>query len=308
MHPYLFELKLPWGGTFRAASYGFMVLIGFLLCLWLIQRRGRRMGLDPAALFDSTVVALFGGLLGSRAFYVIDNWDQFSGHLWQIVRLDKGGLAFFGGLIGGGLALLVMILRKRLPVRETLGVAASLVPLGHAFGRMGCFLNGCCYGKLTQSWAGVAFPRVLDGEGNIIGSPAYLDQLQRGLVSLSDTHALPVHPTQLYELAYNLVFFALLSYLLPRRRRAGDTAWVYAILYGSARFINEFFRVEPRYAALGGLTIWQALSLAAVAFGGVMLLISRNKPPEPLPTPWEPQEGKALTAGNAEKAEKVNKN
>ena len=92
MHPYLFQLNLPWGGTFKAASYGFMILIGFLLCLWLVQRRGRRMGMDPTAIFDATIVGLFGGIIGARIFYVLDNWSQFSGDLWQIVRLDRGGL------------------------------------------------------------------------------------------------------------------------------------------------------------------------------------------------------------------------
>jgi phosphatidylglycerol:prolipoprotein diacylglycerol transferase len=234
MHPYLFELHLPWGGTFRAASYGFMILIGFLLCLWLLQRRGRRMGL---------------------------------------VRLDRGGMAFFGGLIGGGLTLLFMVYRKRLPLRETLGVTASLVPLGHAWGRVGCFMNGCCYGRVTHSWLGVQFPA---------GSPAYQDQLPQHPELAALGHSLPVLPTELFAIAYNLAIFAVLSWMLPRRRRAGDTAWLYLILYGSARFTNEFFRIEPRYAALGGLTLWQALCLAAVVFGIVMLVISLSKQPEPV--------------------------
>ena len=295
MHPYLFELHMPWGGTFRAASYGFMILLGFLLCLWLLQRRGRRMGLNPTALFDSAVAGLFGGIIGARIFYVIDNWSVYAADPIQIIRLDRGGLAFFGGLIGGGLAFLCMLYRKRLPVRQTLGVAASLVPLGHAFGRMGCFLNGCCYGKVTTSWAGVEFPA---------GSPAYMDQLPKHPELAALGHSLPVYPTQLFELTYNLIFFAILSWMLPRRRRAGDTGWLYLVLYGSARFGNEFFRIEPRYAALGGLTLWQALCLAAVAFGIVMLVRSMRLPPEPLPVPWVAEEGKALTTEGTEGTEK----
>jgi phosphatidylglycerol:prolipoprotein diacylglycerol transferase len=289
MHPYLFQLNLPWGGTFKAASYGFMILIGFLLCLWLVQRRGRRMGMDPTAIFDATIVGLFGGIIGARIFYVLDNWSQFSGDLWQIVRLDRGGLAFFGGLVGGLLGMLLMVRKRRLPLRESLGVVASLMPLGHAFGRVGCFLNGCCYGTVTHGWTGVVFPRFVDKDGFVTGSPAYIGQFNQGLLTIADTHSLPVHPTQLYEVGYNLIFFALLSWMLPRRRRAGDTAWAYLILYGTARFVNEFFRADnPRYPAMGGLTIFQALCIAAVVFGIVMLARSLSRAPEPIPIPWEP--------------------
>ncbi len=110
MHPYLFKLHLPWGGTFRAASYGFMILLGFLLCLWLLQRRGKRMGLNPTALFDSAVAGLFGGIIGARIFYVVDNWSLYSKNPVEIIMLNHGGMAFFGGLIGGGLAMLFMLI------------------------------------------------------------------------------------------------------------------------------------------------------------------------------------------------------
>ncbi len=273
MHRYLFEIPLPGGGTFRLPAYGFMILVGFLVCLWLLQRRGRRMGLNPLALFDLAVWVLLGGLAGARIFYVIHHWSDFSDRLWHVFFLWEGGLAFFGGLIGGGLGLVMLVLSRRkppvrlraLPLRRTLDVTASLGPLGHAFGRVGCFLNGCCYGKPTDAWVGVKFP-----------------ELPR-----------PVHPTQLYAVGYNLVIFALLSYLLPRRRRPGEVAWLYLVLYGTARYINEFFRGDPDtrpLPELGGLTVFQVLCLGAVLFGLVMLVLSRRKPPVPLPEPWTPPE------------------
>lgn len=263
MHPYLFEIPLPGGGTFRLPSYGFMILIGFLVCLYLLQRRGRRMGLDPTVLFDVAVWTLLGGLAGARVFYVLHHWADYAGRLWHVFFLWEGGLAFFGALIGGVLGLLAGLWWKRLPFRRTLDVTASLVPLGHAFGRIGCFLNGCCYGKPTDAWVGVKFPGLPEA----------------------------VHPTQLYAVGYNLIIFALLSYLLPRRRRPGEVAWLYPVFYGTARYFNEFFRGDTQaISALGGLTVFQALCLAAVAFGVVMLALSRRKPPVPLPEPWTPPE------------------
>ncbi|MGD2175142.1 MAG: prolipoprotein diacylglyceryl transferase [Candidatus Brocadiaceae bacterium] len=291
MHPYLFKIPLPGGHRFPVASYGSMILVGFLVCLWLFQRRGRRMGLDPTALFDVAVYGLLGGVAGARLFYVVQHWAYFAEEPLHILFLHEGGLAFFGGLIGGAAGLLGGLVAKGLPLRATLDVAASLVPLGHAFGRMGCFLNGCCFGKVTHSWLGVRFPRIVAENGTISGSPVFLHHLSEGLVAATDAHSLPVHPTQLYAVAYNLAIFGVLSYLLPRRRRPGQVAWLYLILYGTARCGNEFLRADtaPR-AALGGLTLFQAIAIAGVTFGLIMFLDTVRRPRVPVPEPWRPPE------------------
>ncbi len=292
MHPYLIQWDLPGGlGTFRLPSYGTMIALGFLVCLYLLQRRARRTGLDPLALFDAVVWALMGGLVGARLFYVLHHWHQFAPDPLRVFALWHGGLTFYGGVIGGALGLLVQLRRKGLPLRPTLDVCASLLPLGHAFGRVGCFLNGCCYGEVTDCWVGVRFPRIVDGAGEIVGSLAYLDHLRRGLVTASQERSLPVHPTQLYEVALELAIFALLGYWLTRRRRAGDVAWAYPVLYGAGRFVYEFFRgdTEP-IPALGGLTLFQVVSIGLVAFGVAMLARSRTLPPEPVAEPYEASE------------------
>ncbi|MFO7955961.1 MAG: prolipoprotein diacylglyceryl transferase [Candidatus Brocadiia bacterium] len=292
MHPYLVRIPLPGGGSFPVASYGFMILVGFLLCLWLLQRRGARMGLDPVALFDVAVAGLLGGIVGARIFYVVQHWELFASEPVRILFLHEGGLSFFGGLIGGALGLMAGIRKKRLPLVPALDVAAGLVPLGHAFGRIGCFLNGCCFGERTDLWLGMRFPRVVDEAGHIVGSPPFLHHLQQGLVTASDTYSLPVHPTQLYAVGYNLAIFAFLTWVLRRRRRPGEVAWLYPILYGTARYGNELLRGDTvPQPWLGGMTIWQALSLAAVAFGLVMFFNSLRRPPVPTPGPWEPPKG-----------------
>ncbi len=297
MHPYLFDIPLPGGHVFPIRSYGLMIVIGFMACLWLVQRRGRRMGLDPTALFDVAVMGLLCGIVGARLFYVFDNWASFAGHPIDIIRIDQGGLAFFGGLMGGAVGLLGGLWAKGLRIRPTLDVVASLIPLGHAFGRVGCFLNGCCFGKVTQSWVGVRFPRIVNSSGDILGSEPYLHQLRTGAIDGSQAWSLPVYPTQLFEVGYELIFFGILSYVLFRRRRAGDVAWLYMVLYGVARFTNEFFRADtPPSAALGGLTIFQALSVAGVAFAAIMLIDSARRPAQPLPEPWTPAPAKAAPA------------
>ncbi len=285
MHQYLLKIPLPWGGVFRLPSYGFMILCGFLVCLWLFQRRGRRVGLNPAALFDIALISLLCGIVGARIFFVIYDWSDFAGQPWRVLYVWQGGLVFFGGLVGGLAGMIVSIRVRGLPVWTTLDVAGSLMPLAHAFGRTGCFLNGCCFGKVTSSWVGVAFPRVLDESGAVAGCPVFSHHLGQGLVTASQTHSLPVHPTQLYAVAYNLAIFGALSLLLPRRRRPGDVGWFYIVLYCTARFTNELFRGDTGPVAwLGGLTIFQGIALAGVALGLVMLVRSFRLPPEPAPS------------------------
>jgi phosphatidylglycerol:prolipoprotein diacylglycerol transferase len=322
MHPYLFELPLPWGATLRPASYGLMIAVGFLVSLWLLQRRGRRMGLDPEALFDMATVALLGGIVGARLFYVVHHWSEFSESPLSVLAFWRGGLAFYGGVMGGSAGLFGVVWWRRLPLRRTLDVAASLLPLGHAFGRVGCFLNGCCFGEVTDLWLGLRFPRVVNRAGEIIGSPVYqahrfvgwtfeqaeqiratfsaafVKEFQEATVLAADRYvldpardwSLPIHPTQLYEVGYELAIFALLSFVLVRRRRRpGEVAWLYGIGYGTARFLNEFLRADTRpLEALGGLTIFQAASIAMVALGVGLLLEGLRRPPEPLPEPWQP--------------------
>lgn len=288
MHPYLFDIPLPGERTIRVPSYGFMILCGFLVCLWLVRRRGRRMGLDPVAVFDLVIVTLISGIVGARLFYVVDNWEFFRDELWQIPSIWKGGLVFHGGLMGGAAGLLASIWKKKLPLRTALDVVTSLIPLGHAFGRTGCFLNGCCFGKVTAAWTGIRFPRVLDAAGGIVRGNPFAHHFESGLVNAAQHWSLPVHPTQLYAVGYNLAIFAVLSYLLRRRWRAGEVAWFYGMFYGTARFVNEFFRVTERVPELGGLTVFQAISFAMVIIGFVMFLDGRRRPYQPLPEPWRP--------------------
>ena len=288
MHPYLLEIPLPWGGHFRIASYGVMIVCGFLTCLYLMRGRARRMGLNPTAMFDAAVFALMGGIVGARVFFVLHHWSEYAERPLDIIRLDLGGLTFYGGLIGGATGLLLTVWTRRLPLLRTLDVGASLVSLGHAFGRVGCFLNGCCFGEVTDSWTGVRFPRILNDAGEIIGSIPYRAHMDRGLLTAAAERSLSVHPTQLYEVCYELAFFFILSYALTRRRREGDVAWLYAALYGCGRFVNEFFRADhARLAGVGGLTSFQVMSLGLAVAGVVMLIRSRRRPSQPMPEPFE---------------------
>lgn len=300
MHPF-FHIPVPFGdGTVTVPAYGSMIAVGFMVSLFLLVRRGPKMGLDPAALFDTAVSVLLAGVVGARIFYVVDNWNESFAAKWAdlatqgyhgigllfqrlvlLIAVWEGGLAFFGGFLAGVAMLAWSIHKRALPILPTLDTFASLVPLGHAFGRLGCFLNGCCYGAVTGSPLGVCFPA---------GSPAWSEQFGGVAMEARPPFSNPVHPTQLYEMAYNVAIFTLLTFMFYRRRRAGDVAWTYAICYGTARFINQFFRADVP-PIVGPFTIFHFISAGVALFGMVMLVRSLRKEPMPMPDPWvEPGE------------------
>ncbi len=214
--------------------YGVLVAAG----LWaayvhygrLARREGRPADWPSAIVFWAAV----GGLIGARLAYVIANWPQFTGNWREIPRIDHGGMIFYGGLAGGALALWAYAVRHGVPWRIFADFVLTGLPLGHAFGRVGCFLNGCCYG--------VPFPA--------LSGPWFAGRL----------------PVQLFESAGNLALYALLIRLRGRMPFEGALLAAYAAGYGLLRFALEFLRGDPRQQ-WAGLTTAQWISLALLAAG-----------------------------------------
>jgi phosphatidylglycerol:prolipoprotein diacylglycerol transferase len=242
-------------GFLHLRTYGACMAVGFLLCWTLIERLSGRKDLSNCIL--SMMVA---GVVGARAAYVIEHWSsEFAARPQDIIRVDQGGLMFYGGLI---LAFVVFFAWCFIKKERPLALAdlfATVIPLGHACGRIGCFFYGCCYGKLSSSCVAVAFPR---------GSPAWYEQLNAGKIASSAMQSLPVLPTQLFEAAANLALFAALFFFFRRFRRG--TMALYLIGYAIIRFGMEYLRGDPR-AAVGPFSISQTISLALL-FAGLALL------------------------------------
>ncbi len=260
MYPHLFEFNTPWGGRITIASYGVMMMIGFLLSLYLLQRRAAKHGIAPEKIFNVAVAMVVFGVVGARVFYVIQFWNEggFAENPFRLLRVDQGGLVFYGGLFGGLAGAVAAMLRQKMPAARTFGLIASVGPLGHAFGRMGCFLNGCCHGRPTDSWIGMRFSR-LTTEGGLAGEWAGA-----------------VHPTQLYAVAYNLLIFAFLSWWLHRRGRPEELIGLYMVTYGIARFFNEFFRITEPVAM--GMSIAQVISIPLVVAGAAAMIHYLHRP------------------------------
>ena len=244
MHPILFHF-----GVFTFYSYGLMLALGFLAATTLAGRRASRVGLDPTRIQTLGGVALLAGIAGARAAYVLLNGPMFRSHPVEIFRLYHGGLVFYGGLAAGLLAGAAYLRRARLPLWKSVDLMIPPLVLAHAIGRIGCFLNGCCYGKPSMlPWA-VAFP----AEG------------------------IPRHPTQLYESGALVLLFFFLKGLERRNPQPGSIALTYGFGYGAWRLLIEFLRGDNPIVAFG-LTPFQWASIPLVFVCGWLLLNRARRP------------------------------
>jgi phosphatidylglycerol:prolipoprotein diacylglycerol transferase len=240
--PVLFRI-----GSLEITSFGVMVALGALAGLWVFRRELGRAGLPDAAL-DAAVYGLVGGLLGAKLLYVSEHLNEGS---FLSLFLDRGGMSWFGGFVGGLAAGYATIRVKRWPMMAVLAAATPALAIGQMLGRIGCFLVGDDYGSPTSLPWGVAFPR---------GLPPTTDR---------------VHPTQLYE----AIFLAAFAWVLIRWRRRGlsdrTVLGRYFVIAGAFRFLLEFVRVNTRVA--GPLTVAHFFALG-VALLGVVVLRSGNRP------------------------------
>ena len=255
MHPDLISI-----GFLHIKTYGACMALGFLAAWQVLSWLCRRAGRASDALTGLVTWMMVCGVVGARAAYVIEHWHQeFAAHPERIIRVDQGGLMFYGGLI---LAIGVFLLWCRLKKERILPLAdmmTTVIPLGHAFGRIGCFFYGCCYGRVSQAACAVSFPR---------GSPAWYEQTSAGLINSSAQASLTVLPTQLFEAAAVATLFAVLVFVYIRfwKSRPGFTTGIYLIGYALIRFGMEVLRGDPR-AAIGPLSIGQTISLALLLTG-----------------------------------------
>ncbi len=242
-------------GPLTIHTYGLMVALGILAGVGLAEYLYRNSGGEPGRIIDMALIVVICGLIGARLLFILINFRYYASNPLETVMVWKGGLVFYGGLLGGILALLGCIRFYRLPLWPILDIAAAAIALGHGLGRLGCFSAGCCYGGLTDlPWA-VTFtdPRSLA-----------VDVLNQ-----------PVHPTQLYSFFFLMGLAGFLVWLHPRKKFPGQGAAAYLVLYGLFRFGVEFLRSDPRGAfSIMGTTLAtsQWISLLAV-FAGVMIYI-----------------------------------
>jgi phosphatidylglycerol:prolipoprotein diacylglycerol transferase len=249
----------------RIFGYGFMLCVALLASMSLAAWLARRSKLDPNTIYDLALWLFVGGIVGARLFYVIQYWGtpQIQG-LGDIFKIWQGGIVLYGSIMGGAAAFLVYRWRHPFPFRPMIDVVAPALAIGIAFGRLGCFLNGCCYGDLCHLPWGVSFP---GPHGIQVGSAPWADQVRSGLIPRSAPWSLPVHPTQLYSTIDGLILCGLLLAYFPLRRRDGEVMALLMVTYPINRYLIEWLRGDEG-VFFAGMTISQTIS-TVIFVGGV---------------------------------------
>jgi phosphatidylglycerol:prolipoprotein diacylglycerol transferase len=255
VHPVLIDL-----GFLRIPTYGVLLYSGIVLAIFLASRRARLVGLSSTHVMDLAAWVVLCGLAGAKILLVITD-PSYLTSLSGVWGLLRAGGVFYGGLVAALGAAVVLLRRFKLPFFPVADVLAPSVALGHFFGRLGCFSAGCCYGRSCGAPWGVVFTHPLAAE--ISGTPL----------------GVPLHPTQLYEAAFNLANYAFLAWLFRRRPPAGSVLGAYMMSYGVARFVIEFFRGDPdRGFVLGGaLSTSQAIAAVMVPLGMGILVWAQKR-------------------------------
>ena len=257
-------------GPLHLRSYGVMMAIAFLVGTWLGLREARRLGLDEDKVVNVILVTLIASILGARALYVIEHLQEFRREWGTVLALWQGGLTLYGGLVAGAFVGLVAAQRMGLPRWLVADALTPSLALGTMFGRIGCFLNGCCYGRPTDLPWGVVFPH---------DSFAFLE--------FGDQ---PVHPSQLYNALAGLGLFVIFQSLRGRFRVPGVMFWTFIATFALIRIpldLTRAYEVDAVLMRVGvtDITESQLMSMVMILFAGLMILRLRRAAPRPAPAP-----------------------
>lgn len=265
MYPEIFRM-----GPFALHSYGLMVFIGFALGIWFASKRAVKKQIPKELVYDASLWILISSLIGARGLYVITHVDEFKGRWLDAISpiqsdgtIGIAGLVLLGGVLLAIVAVIIFSHRRKVSIWVLTDLFVPSLALGEFFGRIGCFLNGCCFGVPTHLFWGVVFP-----------------QSCAAGAQFPDTH---IHPTQLYMSLAALVTFFILLLIEPKLKRQGQLFAFYLVVYGITRFIIEEFRwYESSMIILQGddwhFTLSQLISVG-MFFSGLFIFFSKRLPP-----------------------------
>lgn len=262
-------------GPFTVHGYGLMIAIGIIAALLVTLKRCRRFGLSEDAVLDIALLAVPGGFIGAKLLYLIVELPAvIAGTIsWRAIW---EGFVIYGGIIGGVAAAMIYCKIKKLNFWKYFDLALPAVALAQGFGRIGCFLAGCCYGKETNSVFGIVFHH-----------------------SAYAPNGVKLLPTQLISSIGNFAIAGILFAMARKNRKDGRVGSMYLILYGTGRFLVEFLRDDPR-GSVGILSTSQFISLFIVAAGIILYVIFGKRPDSPQTVEQTDQEEQA---GNKETAD-----
>ncbi|MDD4981037.1 MAG: prolipoprotein diacylglyceryl transferase [Candidatus Omnitrophica bacterium] len=242
MHPIICKI-----GPLSIYSYGLMLVLALLTGSSLASLRAKKEGIDPDIIFNFSFIVFIWGIIGARLFYIIENAGYYLKNPLEIIMLQRGGLSWFGGLILSIFCAALYLKKKRLAAYKVLDCIVPFVALGQAIGRIGCLLNGCCFGKISKF--GI-----------------YFKEYDSILI-----------PTQIYSAFILVLIFITLRFLQDKPHKEGKIFFSYLLLYSTKRFFIEFWRADNEIIFLG-LTLFQLISIGVFCLAvWKLLLIKRVK-------------------------------
>lgn len=279
------QTALYWGGLLLASvfvlpaigptrlpifGYGMMVLIGFLSGMGLSRIRARRVGLDPEIINDMSMWLLLSGVAGGRLAYLGQYWRQIYArcqtipdYLLATVNLSEGGLVLIGALVFGAVGFFAFCQSRKVGPMLLADVVIPGVFVGVGFGRIGCLLNGCCFGDpCSLPWA-IQFPK---------GSVPWLELVQRGVLGADAARTMPLHPSQVYSSIDGFLLGTIFWNLFPLRKRNGQLLAMACMAYACTRFSLEFLRNDEPGRFGTPLTISQWYSFILFVTGTALLV------------------------------------
>jgi phosphatidylglycerol:prolipoprotein diacylglycerol transferase len=276
MFPILFRI-----GDFEVTSFGLMMFLSFIVGAWLLGKQLQRYGLPKEYAWDMLAWIAIGGVLGAKLWYLALNYqDLFANPLRELT--SRGGLVWYGGLVGGILAYYFQVRARKLPMAVMYDATAPALAAAYAVGRMGCFLVGDDYGRYTTSAIGMSFP-----EGAPPTTAGNLRRLGSEIPgNIPDTAIVEVIPTQLIEVAAGIVMFFILWQIGKRQLRTGQLFSLFLLFYSIERFLVEFVRAKGD-RVIGVLSTSQIASILLFAVAA-WLWYHRGRVGDPAPTPPHP--------------------
>ena len=240
MHPVICKI-----GPFAIYCYGLMLVLAFFASSTLAKFQAKKEDINPEIIFNLSFLVFISGIIGARLLYVIENMGYYVRNPMEIIMLQHGGLSWFGGLIFGIFFGIVYLKRNKLSLYKIFDLVIPFVALGQAIGRIGCLLNGCCFGKVSRF--GLYF----------------------------DVHESVLIPTQIYSSLILIFIFIILRFLQDRTHREGEIFFSYLMLYSIKRFFIEFWRGDNEII-LFRLTLFQIISIAVICLSFIKLILIKK--------------------------------
>lgn len=259
-------------GSFRIAYYGVMIAIGMFLGINLILHLAKKSGQDEDTYLTLCLITLAAGVTGARLYYVVFSWEYYGDHLMEIFNLREGGLAIYGGILVGCVTVFIYTRKKKLNMWLFADTIVPGLTLGQAIGRWGNFFNREAFGRYTDSIFAMALPKTAVYAEDVTARMLEHLYVQEGVEFIQ------VHPTFLYESAWNLGLLTTFLLVFARKKFDGEIFALYLGGYGIGRFLIESLRTDQLLLPGTGIPVSMAVSAVLFAFSlGIFLTGEKNR-------------------------------